>query len=197
MNYVAISKTTQIENQDRVSIVENDEDILIILSDGAGGTSGGTEAAEFTVNNLLISNAQNPVDTLRDLDESIFTNPKTGEATVVYLRISEGKISGASIGDSEAWLIQGEKIVDITENQHRKPLLGTGRAIVKGFHDIPFVGTLIVASDGLTKYVPISKIISTITDNNNLDVCCIKLIELVRYKSGILSDDTTVILCKL
>ena len=36
-------------------------------------------------------------------------------------------VVGASAGDSEAWLVRGEALVDLTRNQDKKPLLGGGR----------------------------------------------------------------------
>ena len=46
----------------------------------------------------------------------------------VVVEVVGSILLGASIGDSGAWLIDGSRIVDLTANQRRKPLLGSGYA---------------------------------------------------------------------
>ena len=65
-----------------------------------------------------------------------------------------GNVAGASVGDSGAWLVNpaSGRFVDLTANQHRKPLLGSGRArITPFFHSKKATSrdVLLVASDGL------------------------------------------------
>jgi len=61
---------------------------------------------------------------------------------------------GASVGTAEAWWVGAEGHFDLTEAQNRTPLLGSGEAV-----PVPFVlrypkeGALVVATDGLFKYV--------------------------------------------
>ena len=48
---------------------------------------------------------------------------------VAFVR-SDGSISGASVGDSVAWLISpAGELTDLTAYQRRKPLLGSGEAL--------------------------------------------------------------------
>ncbi len=197
MNYSILSDSTQITNQDKAVVIEKGNDFVAVLSDGAGGIGGGAEAAEISVNRLSKENIRNPIATLQDLDQYILSNIEVGETTAVYLKIENNHISGTSVGDSDAWIINENGIQVLTQNQHRKPLIGTDYAIPIGFQNIIFNGILMLASDGLTKYVPFSQIVYTIQTNENLDICARKFIELARYKSGILPDDTTVVLCRL
>jgi len=75
-----------------------------------------------------------------------------GQCTAVVVEISEGRVFGASVGDSGAWMLPGKAIVDLTENQNRKPLLGSDEASPMGFGPIEISGRLLIASDGLFKY---------------------------------------------
>ncbi len=49
-----------------------------------------------------------------------------GEAAAVVALVTKGMIVGASVGDSEAWLLARGGVVRLTSNQRRKPLLGSG-----------------------------------------------------------------------
>jgi len=116
-----------------------------------------------------------------------------GQCTAVVVEISEGRIFGASVGDSGAWLITGKGIVDLTENQHRRPLLGSDEAMPMGFGPIEFSGRLLIASDGLFNYATENEIVQRATGvsvNEAVD----KLIAGVRLRSGALQDDVGIIL---
>jgi serine/threonine protein phosphatase PrpC len=88
-------------DQDRLSHrIERDAE-LVVLADGAGGVSGGREAAEELIRSAAF---------------------------------------------------------ELSESQHRKPLLGSGAARPVGFGPHYLNDRLLVASDGLYKYVPFSRI---------------------------------------
>lgn len=195
MNYAVISRTTQQENKDRLFVAKGDENYVIVIADGAGGIGGGAEAAQLSINLLQNINAHSPIDALQQIDRKLYEDHAAGETTVIYLKIERNKVSGASIGDSEAWLINNDTVLNITKNQKRKPLAGSGKATATGFDDIPFKGTLLVATDGLTKYLSMSTIASTVQESPSLSNCCEILIEKSRYKSGELPDDISIVLC--
>jgi hypothetical protein len=79
-----------------------------------------------------------------------FVTKKITENTAVILTV-DATITGASVGDSGAWLLRDSRIVDLTAGQRRKPLVGRGCAPFR-IEPIPFDGTLLVASDGLFAY---------------------------------------------
>jgi serine/threonine protein phosphatase PrpC len=81
-----------------------------------------------------------------------------GQCTAVVVEISEGRVFGASVGDSGAWMLTGKTTIDLTENQHRKPLLGSDEALPMGFGPIELSGRLLIATDGLFKYATESDI---------------------------------------
>jgi hypothetical protein len=111
-----------------------------------------------------------------------------GETTCVAVSISDdGLFSGASVGALGAWMLcRRRPVEDLTARQDRARL-GSGRA-----HPVLFkpqlMGRLLVASDGLFKYVR----------TDHVRACTARgadaLIDSVRLKSGALQDDVAVIL---
>jgi len=189
-------------NQDRGIVVREGVRLVLCVADGAGGVSGGAEAAQMVVSVVsqrasLLNDANACGSMLRQLDILLANDSAAGETTGVLASIENDKIFGASVGDSGAWLIQaGDSHTDLTASQQRKPLLGSGRALPTRF-EAPLKGAaLLLATDGLLKYAPAARI-ATISQIHPPEDAAKKLIELVRYRSGALPDDTTVILTRL
>jgi serine/threonine protein phosphatase PrpC len=81
------------------------------------------------------------------------------------------------------------------ENQNRKTLLGSGRAVVVTFSRQILNGTLLVASDGLLKYAEAASICGNLSEHD-LEKNARQLVNLVRLKSGKLQDDVSTIPCR-
>jgi len=80
------------------------------VADGAGGRSGGTEAASLAVKvisqyGLRLSNAEACVEAMRRVDEAIAKDSVAGETTSVVAIVTPKEIFGASAGNSGAWWI--------------------------------------------------------------------------------------------
>jgi serine/threonine protein phosphatase PrpC len=135
--------------KDRARVFEHNDGFVIALADGAGGTSNGAVAAEGIVNSVGAAQtaAHDWCALLAELDRDGYRLGH-GQSTAVLLSIDAANISGASVGDSGAWLVQGAEVNDLTDGQSRKPHVGGG---CKPFRvqPVPFVGTLVVASDVL------------------------------------------------
>jgi len=189
------------ELQDAAFVLEIGSSILLTVADGAGGQSNGREAAERAIQSITYQARQlalsNPAECRRALnlvDQSVVETG--GECTGVLVYASDGQLTGASVGDSEAWLIQGDHFLRLTSYQHRRPFLGSGVAIPVPFGPVPFEGTLLVATDGLVKYVS-PESITQILKQYDVPEAAKKLVDLVRYASGNLPDDVTVLLARL
>lgn len=163
--------------------------------------SGGAEAAEFVVKQLnkaidaRVLNAESLRDLLVSVDQQMSTAGCFGETTCVIVAISDGKITGASVGDSGAWHILESNVDNLTAHQCRKPFLGSGSALPVSFERDRFEGTLLVASDGLLKYSSPERI-AAVALHPNLAEAANELIDLVRYPSGAFPDDVSVILVR-
>lgn len=195
--------TAHSENQDRAAVIEYPHGIVLIIADGAGGMSGGREAADFVIQSLkeqfvsedAFSNPLICYNLLREVDHQLYVHPLAGQTTAVVVAINEEFVCGASVGDSSAFLLQDNIDIELTAQQWQKPLLGSGIAEPTAYGPIPLNGILLLATDGLMKYSPLSKI-RDIVLNNHLESVANQLIESVRYPSGNLPDDVTVIACQ-
>jgi serine/threonine protein phosphatase PrpC len=187
------------ELQDRVKFFWNGSNLILVLADGAGGLSGGAKAAEFVVENVkgrinsAIANSVQLCALLATLDREMSANGTFGETTCVITVLNEEGIIGASVGDSGALIFSKNEIKDLTRSQVRKPLLGSGQANPVGFTHGQLNGILLIASDGLLKYTSREKIAETI-DSFGFDEAANKLISLVRYQSGAVPDDISILL---
>jgi PPM family protein phosphatase len=186
------------KGEDRLLVEHYGARTLAIVADGAGGMGGGAAAAamacSIAAQRLRTAGTGTAEDWARCLYEADQAVVRTGgQCTAVVVEISAGRVVGASVGDSGAWLLTGKAIVDLTENQHRKPLLGSDEALPMGFGPIELSGRLLIATDGLFKYATESDIAQRATAlsvNDAVD----KLIAGVRLLSGALQDDVAIIL---
>ncbi len=187
-------------SQDRVAIIELDDRIVIALADGAGISS--EKAAEAVIESIR----RQPTSAWRAADEDTMCALLRGvdlelsriggaETTAVVCMVGPDRIIGASVGDSGACLIDAHGWRELTALQVRKPLLGSGTAIVTPFNCRAWKGTLLVASDGLLKYAPVEKLCAAASDNS-LAVASKSLIDAARLRSGGLPDDVSLALCR-
>ena len=199
-----LTESYQRRNQDRLDLIPHAHGLVAVLADGAGGTSGGAEAADtvllYVRSSVTIAADLRPpqqwADLLVKIDRQL--SYANGQSTAVIVALFDAGLSGASVGDSAAWLIHNEDHDDLTREQVRKPLLGTGSATPVAFSRPAFAGpsdTLLLASDGLTKYAPTQKLCAA-ARLPDLSQAARALLDSVRLKSGALQDDTSVILCR-
>lgn len=190
------------ELQDCADFFEYNSKLILILADGAGGLSGGAKAAEFVVEsikkriNFQTISSEQLCSFLSTLDREMFASGTFGETTCVIVILSEGGAIGACVGDSGALIFSKAGVGNLTIGQMRKPLLGSGQALLSGFNLKRLDGTLLIASDGLLKYTSHEKIAATIAASS-FDDAPGKLIDLVRYQSGALPDDVSVLLARI
>ena len=202
MNPILLSVAGNPENQDRGRIIYDGPKTILCVADGAGGLSGGREAAIMATEWLRChgshaTNAESCGEALRTLDTAIFADALAGETTCVLVVVSAYEIFGASVGDSGAWFVPTSgSLINLTQFQKRKPFLGSGSAQPIPFRHSVVPGNLLLATDGLLKYTSAEKITAVCRDNP-FDLAPHGLLELVRFPSGAFPDDVTVILYKV
>jgi PPM family protein phosphatase len=187
--------------EDRLLIERHSIGCVIAVADGAGGLSGGALAAEYTIERIRTSiptieraSADALADLLVRIDGELMRNKNAGETTAVVVLMDDTAAVGASVGDSEAWLIDETTITRLTNGQVRKPLLGSGHAIPVGFGPIPLAGRLVVGSDGLFKYCTKQQIVAACA-RSTLAGMATALLQAVQLPSGQLQDDVALIVC--
>jgi serine/threonine protein phosphatase PrpC len=181
---------------DRVKVIEVDEDVVIVVADGAGGSGGGEQAAETVIREVTAAaSMEHDADSWCNLLGQIDYRIGFGESTCVVVARSSKRIVGASVGDSRAWLVESEDLIDLTRNQSRKPLLGSGEAKPVAFTHPPSLGLLLVCTDGFCNYVRRETLLREILWID-FAVLARKLVEMVRLPSGELWDDVGIVACK-
>lgn len=132
---------------------------------------------------------------LHDCDRDLSSRGRGGQSTAVVAIVDAHGIKGASVGDSEAWLVSSATQVALTSRQIRKPLIGSGEATPVSFNSEWHNEVLLLASDGLIKYGSASRI-REIINSTEIEEAPLRLIDSVRLRSGALQDDATVVLCR-
>jgi serine/threonine protein phosphatase PrpC len=181
--------------QDRAVALDRGTALMIALADGAGGTGNGALAAQAIVDAVvgLDGNERDARVLLAQLDTHLAR--LGGQSTAVIVAIDGTGLRGASVGDSGAWVVHGDEIVDLTDRQVRKPLVGDGCVPVAFQAASLRGGTLIVASDGLFRYAKRDEIVRLV-HNVDLHAAAHALVALVRLPNGGLQDDVAIVLCR-
>jgi len=202
MKPILLTAAGNLDNQDRGLIVPLDGRVVVCVADGVGGRSGGTEAANMAVelvrqNADRLANADVCAELLRKIDSEMSNDPIAGETTCALAVVTPKDVFGASVGDSGVWLIpEDAPHINLTSGQQRKPFIGYGGAWPIPFQHAIRQGLLLLATDGLLKYTSPERIVETCRQHE-VDVTAKRLIELVRYSSGALPDDVTIILGRM
>jgi hypothetical protein len=183
--------------EDRVAAFTAAERIVIVVADGAGGIGSGDTAANFVLREVeaelhRIHSADEWTDALRQIDLRI----PAGESTAVIVDVRPYGIAGASVGDSEAWIIKDGDIIDLTVNQDRKPLLGSGAAAPVSFMAAPLDGVLLVATDGFCNYGKRDRVPPMI-EQSDFYAIPRRCVEMVRLPSGELWDDVGIVAARI
>lgn len=185
-------------SQDRVIVEVAGNRTLVVVADGAGGVAGSGAIAGAICEKLRERFRATPggcnwLTEVRQLDEELAKSSAGGISTVIVIVVEAGAVRGVSVGDSEAWIISGDRIIDLTVAQNRKPLLGSGDAVPVEFGPSPFAGRLLVGTDGLFKYAPAERIAS-VAGSEPVDRAVGDLVDLARLSNGSLQDDVAVAL---
>lgn len=162
--------------------------IGVAVVDGAGGTGNGAAAADAAISAIgdaLPDTRSRAVAVLEAVDAALLNVGQA--AAVVFALDGQGRVEGASAGDCGVLARSGGEWFELTENQARKPLLGSGAKPLP----FAFVGAdlVLAASDGLFKYTRQARIESALDRGSALP-------ELVRLRSGALPDDFAAVIVR-
>ena len=187
--------------EDRIAEIRMPGRTLFVVADGAGGAAGGADAAEAICRAAsAYQDWRMPSDWagwLTRVDHEM-SRSRVGLASAVVIEIwDDGRIIGASVGDCEAWMFGGGAASrSLTARRASKPLLGEGTARPVGFQARLGRGTLLMATDGLWRYMkPVQ--IAKAAAIRPLEAACTALVGGVRLKGGTLQDDVAIVLAEL
>lgn len=187
---------------------ENAECWLCVVADGQGGQPGGGPAARLACQTVLAAaircKPEKLIDPfewpgiLRAADTAVAADPTAGFTTLIGLCIYQGRVAGASSGDSAALLISEGKAIALTAAQHKNPPVGCGEAAI-----VPFAATIkqpwkvLLMSDGVWKYVGWERVIEVASRATGLEIIA-ELQQLARLPgNGQFQDDFTIVLLEL
>jgi hypothetical protein len=109
--------------------------------------------------------------------------------------IAEDTVVGGSVGDSAAWLVSHVGLLDLTESQRRKPLIGSGRAKPADFGPVPFTGRLLLATDGLLRFLP-HRTIADVVLSSPLQAVPAALVACLTRTGADLPDDVAIVVAE-
>lgn len=191
MNVSSAVVSDRAHPEDRVAVLPAGRGHRFVVADGAGGLGGGGRAAELVVAAL----DQDPEDWcawLSRLDIAVAADANAGESTSVVGAVYAGRILGASVGDSEAWVIDSTSVHRLTEHQHRARL-GSGEAMPVAFEGMLVPDSaLVVASDGLFRGASADAIVDAVRTGADAR----ELAEVARGRSGRLYDDVGIVVVR-
>lgn len=193
---------------DRALVLRGDGWLLACVADGAGGMGGGGRAADDVIASVaqFADDALSPTPkrapgerdllrALRALDGRMAA--AGGETTATIAVVTEYLVYGVSVGDSEALYLVDQTVERLTARQQRKPLLGSGQAVVTGFGAVAAPGArLLLASDGLIKHAPRAAIEDALR-HADIDAVAPALLGAARLPNGELADDVAIVVIEI
>ena len=187
-------------SEDRAEVYAHGEDLVVLVADGAGGIGGGARASA-AVAETARAVAENPTLDVHDAElwtallretDAALAAKRAGESTAVIVVVGPDRLTGVSVGDSEAWIVTGTSIDDLTRSQERDRL-GSGRAAPVVFQRRRLDGVLLVATDGLFKYASAGRVAATLRAGE-VSRAAERLIALARLPKGGFQDDLGIVI---
>lgn len=194
------TKTSSTKNDDIVYTEIIDGKLVILVADGATGFGFGHVASHSLSNHVAdrfdpSMSARQMKTFLLEADAAVQTScagdAKGADTTAVLLTVSNSRIEGASVGDSQAILF-GASHCDLTHSQRRRPRLGNG-GYPQDFTSRIAVGDyLVVATDGLWNRLDIDEVGRICIASNGPDRAVAKLLAYSRTLDGGYDDDISI-----
>jgi PPM family protein phosphatase len=178
---------------------------LCFVADGQGGRAGGGLAAQLGCEMALAIALTHQPTKLTDphtwagivqlADKAVATDPGAGFTTFLGLCAYQGRVVGASSGDSAALLVSRAQTNELTARQQKNPPVGCGAAVA-----VPFGAAVeepwrvLLMSDGVWKYVGWARVIDVARGAAG-SIVISELQRLARLPgSGRFQDDFTVVM---
>jgi len=199
----SIAHSAESIGDDRVDTILLPQASILVVADGAGGSAGGSLAADMVIGHVRAYCATENPDLSEDsltqlvltIDNAVADDPLAGETTALLAVVTNESIVGISVGDSDGYLVFGDRDYPLTP-RHSKPYLGHRAAAPESFVAEIQNGILLLGSDGLWKYASTDRVLSTVRTRLPLYRMASALIDLVRLRNGGLQDDISIALCR-
>ena len=126
------------EQQDSFGYFFSEDSGIVVICDGMGGHQGGKLASDVAVKTflshynkdyLLFPQTDKVIDVAKEADRMVFglktdrNEPLNAGSTVVSITITQKRLMWCAVGDSRAYLIRGEEMVQITQDHNYHTVL--------------------------------------------------------------------------
>ena len=185
-----------VRGEDRAAVHEFPDSTIVVLADGAGGLSGGAEAADRIVAALAGPFPASPAvlrDALLDVDASLYLDSTAGSAACALLVVDATGVAGAVAGDVEVMRLGRDRVERLVGRREPKPLLGEGGCWPAVFAARRSATRLLACSDGLWKYVRPDAFLAAAREID-VEAAADALANAARLPGGALQDDLSLVL---
>lgn len=203
--HASVAKSGSRKNDDVISIKEQDGEVSLLVADGASGFGFGDVASQALADYFQTSfepqaTSRKAKRFLIEADEAVRRacagDAEGSDTTGIVLSLLDGRIEGASAGDSQA-IVFGTSTYELTAKQRRKPRIGNGAYAEDFTGRIGTGDVLVVATDGLWNRVKLDHVSKAVLSASGMDQAVAKLIAMARTSSGKFDDDVTVVCVSL
>ena len=193
------------KNDDVISIKEQDGEVSLLVADGASGFGFGDVASQALANYFQTSfdpqaSSRKAKRFLIEADEAVREacagDAEGADTTGIVLSLLDGRIEGASAGDSQA-IVFGTSTYELTGKQRRKPRIGNGAYAEDFTGRIAQGDVLVVATDGLWNRVKLDHVSKAVLTATGMDQAVAKLVAMAKTSSGNFDDDVSVVCISL
>jgi hypothetical protein len=188
-------------NEDRLEVSCCGTRWTVVVADGAGGMSGGAPAARDLADGLAAAGAKAELDSngwcqlIEEWDRKLAADASYGETTVVVLQTRGREIWSAVRSSRVDPSISNAPESPTLAPQIRKPLVGSGSARARPIVPCALLGRLLVATDGLLKYVAPARLAS-IASTGDIRTAVDQLVAAAALPSGNFHDDVALVLAE-
>ncbi|MCV9963643.1 SpoIIE family protein phosphatase [Pararhizobium sp. BT-229] len=203
--HASVTKSGSRKNDDVISIKEQDGEVSLLVADGASGFGFGDVASQALANYFHTSfesqaSSRKAKRFLIEADEAVRRacagDAEGADTTGIVLSLLDGRIEGASAGDSQA-IVFGTSTYELTGKQRRKPRIGNGAYAEDFTGRIAQGDVLVVATDGLWNRVKLDHVSKAVLAASGMDQAVAKLVAMAKTSSGNFDDDVSVVCVSL
>ena len=178
--------------QDEFGYWDNDKLLFLVFADGAGGLLDGGSASKELVKAIGKSFGTTGIISYKAELKSMDSMIAVGETTGIVVSLNDKLVNGASVGDSKAMILINDEFIELTANQNRKPLIGSGYSNPVEFSASYNGELIIIGTDGFWNYCKLESILPVIYFTD-FAILAKKLSDLCRLNSGKLNDDIAIL----
>ena len=159
--------------QDRAAHITHSNRQLLVIADGMGGHPNGDLAAQTVIDNLAAANEKTVKSAIEKADKDCDNSNDGRGSTVVVAEFANDELYIYHAGDSRAYLLRADKLVQLTDDHSYGHYLANGVGFLNEVASkkilIEDQDTIILTTDGVHDYLEHSDMTCAITLARNSD----------------------------